>query len=178
MARENVGARIDALMSEVDDEFWLFFDLDPTAALEPAPADHILVVETDNDKVRLAAGFPDLAQVFFDVLSVGFRANVELITQYVALAMDFVFRITGGADLRRGIETMVNNALALGVEPQRRANALERSERFSIHDKRHFMSERIYTRLSRKINPLVDRAVIGRMDMSGGGDEGDSASRG
>src|SRR5215471_154377 len=73
---------------------------------------------------------------------------------------------------------MVNYALALGVEPQRRANALERGESFSIDDKGHFMSERIYTRLSRKINPLVNGAVIGRMDMSSGGDEGDSASWG
>src|SRR5262245_56790203 len=178
MACEDIRPGVDALMRKVDDEFWLFFDLHPAAALEPAPADHILVVETDNDKVRLAPRFADLAQVFFDVPSVGFRANVELITQYVVLAMNFVFRITGGADLRRGIETMVNNALALGVESKRRANALERGERFSIDDKRHFMAERIHTRLSRKINPLVDRAVIRRMDMSGGGDEGDSASRG
>src|SRR5262245_25672141 len=139
-------------MSEVDDKFRLLFDFHPAAAFEPAAADHVLVVQADDDEVRLAACFTNLPQVFFDILGVAFRADVETIAQDVAFAAKFIFGVAGGADLGGRIKPVVNHALALGVEPKARADASERGKSVAVDDESNLVSEWIHARFSREID--------------------------
>ena len=118
VAGESVRAGVDAAMGEFLNKLRLLCDLRALLRGEPALADHVLIVQADDDPIGLAARFTDLAQIFRYIIFIAGCADIESFAQLITVAAVAILDRVGGADFRSRVKAVIDDPLPLPVEAE------------------------------------------------------------